>query len=119
MKIVAALLIGGIILAGLEPMVFAEEGKEKGIKVPAQIKSYPRQAAKKLSRGAINLARSGTEFYFQPKEARWRSGKKISMLWPGLGEGCGMFLTRLFGGLIEVVTFALPFPNGWKPILDE
>jgi hypothetical protein len=36
-----------------------------------------------------------------------------------MGEACGMFLTRLLGGCIEGATFAIPFPNGWKPLLDE
>jgi hypothetical protein len=67
----------------------------------------------------VNLARSGAEFYVQPMEAKRQSGRAISMAWPGMGEACGMFLTRLLGGCIEGATFAIPFPNGWKPLLDE
>ncbi len=83
------------------------------------VKPYSQEAGDKLKRAATNLVRSGTEFYAQPMEAKRQSGKAISMIWPGMGEACGMFLTRLFGGCIEGATFAVPFPNGWKPLLDE
>lgn len=83
------------------------------------VKPYSQEAGDKLKRAVINLARSGAEFYAQPMEARRQSGKAISMAWPGMGEACGMFLTRLLGGCIEGATFAVPFPNGWKPLLDE
>jgi hypothetical protein len=95
------------------PPAGEKEGKSEAFK------AYRREAGHKLQRAATNLARSGTEFYMQPMEAKSESGKTISMLWPGLGEACGMFLTRLLGGIIEGVTFAVPFPNGWKPLLDE
>jgi hypothetical protein len=83
------------------------------------VKPYAQEAGGKLKRAAVNLARSGTEFYVQPLEAKRQSGKAIAMAWPGMGEACGMFLTRLLGGCIEGATFAIPFPNGWKPLLDE
>lgn len=83
------------------------------------VKPYSQEAKDKLKRAVVNLARSGTEFYVQPLEAKRQSGKAISMAWPGMGEAGGMFLTRLLGGCIEGATFAVPFPNGWKPLLDE
>jgi hypothetical protein len=125
------LAVGGVIMLCLSLSVFAEDKggaamappakKGEGItsRVMPQVKSYPKQAAKKLMRGATNLGRAGTEFYFQPVQAKKESGTSISMLWPGAGEAAGMFLTRLMGGLIEVVTFPAPFPNGWQPLLDE
>ena len=118
-KKVAAVFLVGTVLAVLVPSVSAE-GAGKGItKFVPEIKSYSRQATKKLCRGVANLGRSVTEFYVQPKEAERLSGKKISRLWPGLGEASGMFLTRMMGGLIEAVLFPFPFPNGWKPLLEE
>ncbi len=89
------------------------EGKSEGFK------AYSREAGHKLARAATNLARSGAEFYVQPMEAKRESGNSVAMIWPGMGEAFGMFLTRLLGGCIEGVTFAVPFPNGWKPLLDE
>lgn len=90
-----------------------------GEKAPVTMSSYSHEVGKKLKRGVVNVARAGTEFYVQPMEAKRVSGKSISMIWPGAGEACGMFLTRLFGGIIEGATCVVPFPNGWQPILDE
>lgn len=81
--------------------------------------SYMSQAGRKLKRSCTNIGRSATEFYVQPMEAKRNSGKSISMAWPGMGEAFGMFMTRLFGGVIELVTCPVPFPNGWQPLLDE
>ncbi|MDD5556083.1 MAG: hypothetical protein PHN82_02410 [bacterium] len=93
-----------------------EEGPEaEAVEKP----SYRSEVGRKLRRGAVNLCRAGTEFYVQPMEARRTGGSPYAMFWPGIGEASGMFLTRMFGGLIEVVTCAVPFPNGWEPFLDE
>lgn len=81
--------------------------------------TYMQEVGKKLKRAATNLARAGTELYVQPMEAKRVSGKSISMLWPGVGEALGMGLTRFTGGIIEGATCAVPFPNGWRPLLDE
>lgn len=88
-------------------------------KAPVAAGSYASEVGKKLKRGVVNVLRAGTEFYVQPVEAKRVSGKSVSMLWPGAGEACGMFLTRLFGGIIEGATCVVPFPNGWQPFLDE
>lgn len=80
---------------------------------------YSRQVGLKLKRGVVNVLRAGTEIYVQPMAAAQASGRSISMLWPGIGEACGMFMTRLFGGIIEAATCAVPIPNGWQPLLDE
>ena len=90
-----------------------------GEKAPVTKGSYSDEVGKKLKRGVVNVARAGTEFYVQPMEAKRVSGKSISMLWPGVGEAFGMFLTRLMGGIIEGATCVVPFPSGWQPLLDE
>jgi len=98
--------------AAEEVAVVAEEGE------PAD--SYFKKAWRKLSCGAMNIARAGTEFYVQPMEAKRVSGSDYAALWPGIGEAFGMFLTRIMGGMIDVVTSPVPFPNDeWKPLLDE
>ena len=81
--------------------------------------SYKSEVGKKLKRAVTNVLRAPTEVYVQPMEAKRVSGERLSMLWPGVGEACGMFLTRLFGGIIEGATCVVPFPNGWQPLLDE
>ncbi len=86
---------------------------------PAPAKSYSQQVGLKLKRGVVNVLRAGTEIYVQPMAAKQASGKSISMLWPGIGEACGMFMTRLFGGIIEAATCIVPIPNDWQPLLDE
>jgi len=107
--------------AAAQPAAMAPAVVDTGAKGSAEGagKSYSAEVGNKLSRGATNLARSVTEFYVQPMEAKRESGKSIAMIWPGLGEGIGMFLTRILGGTIEGVTCMVPFPNGWKPLLDE
>lgn len=101
------------------PIPAAASPRAEQEEISTAVKPYSQEAGGKLKRAVVNLARSGAEFYVQPLEARRQSGKAISMVWPGMGEACGMFLTRLFGGCIEGATFAIPFPNGWKPLLDE
>ena len=66
-------------------------------------------------------SRSEVQGYLARRQvaAAQASGRSISMLWPGIGEACGMFMTRLFGGIIEAATCAVPIPNGWQPLLDE
>jgi hypothetical protein len=120
-----------VILAGIFCVGIGFSAEEADTSIPAAstgvvqegastaVKPYSQEVGIKLKRAVVNLARSGTEFYVQPLEARRQSGKAIAMVWPGMGEACGMFLTRLFGGCIEGATFAIPFPNGWKPLLDE
>lgn len=81
--------------------------------------SYSQQVKIKLTRAVTNMGRAGSEFYVQPRQAKRETGKTSAMFWPGIGEGFGMCLTRVSGGLIELVTCAVPFPNGWQPILDE
>ncbi|MCX6353827.1 MAG: hypothetical protein NTZ78_02845 [Candidatus Aureabacteria bacterium] len=107
--------------AAMQPAAVEPATMDTGAKGSAEgpKKSYSAEVGNKLSRAATNLVRSGTEFYVQPMEAKRESGNSISMIWPGLGEGLGMFLTRVFGGAIEGVTCMVPFPNGWKPLLDE
>jgi hypothetical protein len=91
-----------------------EQAKEE-----APAGSYLKNVGRKLSCGATNVARAGTEFYVQPMDAKRVSGTNMAALWPGIGEAFGMFLTRLMGGMLDVVTSPVPFPNGWKPLLDE
>ena len=104
--------------AAVEKAVAGKEPAAKTARMDA-VKSYFGHVRNKFTIGATNMLRSGTEFYYQPVEAKNKTGKDISMLWPGLGEAFGMALTRLLGGAIDAATSPLPFPNGWQPILNE
>jgi len=124
----AIMLAPGAVLSGQDKgprqTSKAEAAEQTGAGDSAQAKrpqapSYASEVGKKFTRASTNLARSVTEFYFQPVEAKRETGRSISMIWPGLGEAFGMFLTRIFGGAIEGATCMAPFPNGWQPLLNE
>ena len=70
----------------------------------------------KLGRGFCNIVTSPLEILNQPvqmaKTERW----PIAMA-GGFFKGIGMMLVRLGTGVYEIVTFPLPCPNGYEPIL--
>jgi hypothetical protein len=113
-----------LVIIGITVMVSCvSTGDSAGSLLPANpvgaLRSYGNHVVEKFARGATNMARAGGEFYAQPVEARRESGSAVAALWPGLGEGLGMCLTRIIGGGLEMGLAPFPFPNGWQPLLDE
>ena len=118
-RICALFLIGSVLAIFVAPghSLVAEDKGESKINA---LKTYGGKVANKMKIGAVNVVRAPAEFFIQPMDARHKSGDNVSMLWPGLGEASGMFLTRLFAGIIDVATSAVPFPKPhWEPFMNE
>lgn len=78
--------------------------------------SYPERIGTKLMRGMTNLITSVGEFpkqiYLVGQKEGWVQG-----VFRGPVEGLGMFIARTVAGAYEVVTFPLPVPPGYQPML--
>lgn len=75
-------------------------------------------ALKKLGRGACNLATFPFEVFLQMSRVGASDGPMASWSW-GLLKGLGMAGTRAVVGVYEIVTFPLPCPEGYRPILTD
>jgi putative exosortase-associated protein (TIGR04073 family) len=78
--------------------------------------SAPAQIGTKLMRGVANFATGVGEFpkqiYLIGKKEGWVQG-----VFRGPVEGLGMFIARTVGGVYEIVTFPIPVPSGYQPML--
>jgi putative exosortase-associated protein (TIGR04073 family) len=75
-----------------------------------------KESGTKLVRGVVNICTGWLEF---PKQIRriadqegWGAG-----LWRGPLEGLGMFVARTVSGAYEVLTFPVPIPARFQPLL--
>lgn len=82
----------------------------------AEEQSVPAQIGTKFVRGLANLATGLAEFpkqiYLIGKNEGWVQGAFRGPL-----EGLGMFIARTLAGAYEVVTFPIPVPPGYQPML--
>lgn len=78
--------------------------------------SYAERIGTKLMRGMTNLITGVGEFpkqiYLVGQKEGWVQG-----VFRGPVEGLGMFIARTVAGAYEVVTFPLPVPPGYQPML--
>lgn len=83
---------------------------------PQSEPSVPARIGTKLVRGVANLTTGVGEFpkqiYLIGKKEGWVQGA-----FRGPVEGLGMFLARTLGGAYEIVTFLIPLPSGYQPML--
>lgn len=79
---------------------------------------YCDDALKKLGRGAANCVTFPLELIEQVKRANLSDGPMAAYTW-GLLKGVGMMGVRAVVGVYEVVTFPLPLPKEYKPILKD
>jgi len=74
-------------------------------------------ALSKLGRGITNILEGPCEFYVQttllPPET-----ETIYAVGIGLSKGFGMFLARELSGIYDIVTFPIPLPAGYKPLME-
>ena len=75
-------------------------------------------AWKKLGRGVCNMATFPLELPSQISKTNISDGPMAAFTW-GLLKGVGMTTLRALVGVYETVTFPLPCPEGYKPILTE
>lgn len=73
---------------------------------------------KKLGRGMANVLTCPVEIFYRIGEANAESGPIAGITW-GLLNGFYRMGTRGLVGAYEVVTFPIPFPRNYKPIIDD
>ncbi len=82
----------------------------------AEEQSVPAQIGTKFVRGVTNLATGLGEFpkqiYLVGKKEGWVQGT-----FRGPVEGLGMFIARTLAGAYEVLSFPIPVPPGYQPML--
>ena len=78
---------------------------------------YAQDAAKKLGRGLANVLTGWVEL---PKNIYDTSVEEnaLSGMTMGLAKGLGMTIVRTGAGVYEVVTFPLPVPEDYQPVLE-
>jgi len=75
-------------------------------------------AWKKLGRGLCNVVTFPFELPSQISKANISDGPMAAMTW-GVVKGLGMTAFRALVGVYEVVSFPVPVPDGYKPILTD
>lgn len=86
---------------------------------PAQAETAPvlSHMATKLIRGVVNFATGWAEvpkqIYLIGREEGWTTG-----MIRGPIDGLGMFAARTVAGAYEILTFPLPIPPGYQPMLQ-
>lgn len=82
----------------------------------AHERSYPEQIGTKFLRGVTNLVTGVAELpkqvYLVGRAEGWVKGA-----FRGPIEGLGMVIARTIAGAYEVLTFPLPVPPGYQPLL--
>lgn len=83
----------------------------------AEAGDVPLRAGEKLVRGVVNLGTGWAEIVKQPyvigKHEGWLAGT-----FRGPIEGLGMVLARTVGGAYEILTFPLPIPPRYQPMVQ-
>jgi len=80
--------------------------------------AYCDDMLKKFSRGICNVLTSPFEFPEQIKNVNQSDGPMASATW-GVLKGLGMIGVRAVVGVYEVLTFPIPCPKDYKPILTN
>jgi len=73
---------------------------------------------KKLGRGLCNIGTFPFEIFLQASRVNTSDGPMAGATW-GLLKGIGMAGTRLAVGVYETVTFPVPMPKDYQPILKD
>ena len=101
------LAVGVILAAALVCLPFAAGAEEP---------SVPQQIGTKFVRGVANMATGVGEIpkqiYLVGKKEGWVQG-----VFRGPVEGFGMFIARTVAGAYEVLTFPVPLPPSYQPML--
>ena len=73
-------------------------------------------AGRKLGRGVANVVTAPLELAREPFLVKERDGM-IASLSIGVVRGIGMTVVRAAAGVIEAVTFPIPIPKNFEPLL--
>jgi putative exosortase-associated protein (TIGR04073 family) len=71
----------------------------------------------KLGRGFANIAGSPLELGKQPMEMAKTEPWPVA-LFGGFFKGAALMFARIGVGVYEIVTFPIPWPNGYGPIIE-
>jgi len=71
----------------------------------------------KLGRGIVNVLTGWMEIPKEVAEA-WRETDPITGVVVGSIKGVGYFAVRFFAGAYEILTFPMPFPENYGPIIE-
>lgn len=99
-KYFLVLSVALFILTGLVSQAFAEEN-----------------AFTKFGRGVANIVISPGELYTQPILLA-KDNDTPTAIFGGLLKGVSMWIAREVVGVYEVVTFPIPVPKGYRPIIE-
>ena len=86
--------------------------------VMAATGAYCDDAMRKLGRGICNSVTFPVEILEQINRTNVSDGPMAAMTY-GILKGVGMSVLRACVGVYEVVTFPVPFPKEYKPILTD
>ena len=82
------------------------------------VPGYCDDSTKKLGRGLCNIITFPFEFFLQVSRVNHTDGPMAASTW-GVLKGIGMSFTRLGVGIYETVTFPIPQPKDYAPILTD
>jgi len=80
--------------------------------------AYADNALKKLGRGIANVVTCPFEILYRIGEVNEESGPLAAFTW-GVLDGFWRMGVRAVAGVYEVVTFPLPVPKGYRPVVDD
>ena len=83
---------------------------------PAAPMTYCHQMTRKLGRGAANVVTAPLELIRKPFLVGQDDGG-VAGVTVGIVQGVGAAIIREAAGLVEVVTFPVPFPNHFQPLV--
>ncbi len=80
--------------------------------------AFCQTSTRKLGRGICNIATCPLEILEQTKRVYDSDGASAALTY-GLVKGVLMTGARALAGVYEMVTFLIPIPHDYKPILDD
>ena len=80
--------------------------------------SHADNALKKLGRGVANVVTCPIEIVYRIGEVNKEDGPIAAFTW-GILNGIWRTGVRAVAGAYEIVTFPIPFPKSYKPIVDD
>ncbi len=83
----------------------------------AEEEALPKKISMKLLRGVANLSTGWIELGKQPYLVGAEHGWVMGVL-RGPFDGIGMFVARTVGGAYEILTFPLPIPPSYRPLVQ-
>lgn len=80
------------------------------------VSGYADGSTRKLGRGVCNVVTAPLELIRTPYLVTQQDGSMAGAT-IGLIQGFGAVVSRELAGVVEMVTFFLPFPNGFNPLV--